>query len=199
MMHRLLMVLLLVGLIAGQAGIGVAAYFTDAGPNAGNNFGASWEPLWGYLYPDAGVDKTGATYNLSLADLGKLKDSDDIRYTVQAKWGNSYSDAVYLGFTFPDIPAGATVMQVLITMEWQRGPHVDAARLKVFDGLGSEQIYTLTLPSKQNEDFSETIDVSAFIDTTQKVNNMEVWFQAKGSKGDTTEHDLVEVQAIYHL
>jgi hypothetical protein len=198
-MHRLLMVLLLASLIAGQASIGATAYFTDAEPNAGNTFGASWESLWGYLYPDAGVDKTGATYNLSSADLAKLKDSDDTRYEVGAKWGDSYSDAVYLGFTFPDIPADATVMQVLVTMEWQRGPHVDAARLKVFDGLGSEQIYTLTLPPTQNQDFSETIDVSAFIDTAQKVNNIEVWFQAMGSKGSTTEHDLVEVRANYHL
>jgi len=39
----------LVGLIAGQAGIGAAAYFTDAEPNAGNTFGASWESSWGYL------------------------------------------------------------------------------------------------------------------------------------------------------
>jgi len=198
-MHRLLMVLLLVGLIACQAGIGAAAYFTDAEPNAGNTFGASWESLWGYLYPDAGVDKTGAIYNLSSADLDKLNASDDQRYTVQAKWGDSYSDAVYLGFTFPDIPAAATVMQVLITMEWQRGPHIDAARLKVFDGLGSEQIYTLTVPPTHKQDFSETIDVSAFIDTAQKVNNIEVWFQAMGSKGDTTGHDLVEVRANYHL
>ena len=194
-MHRLLMVLLLVGLIASQAGIGAAAYFTDAEPNAGNTFEASW----GYLYPDVGVDKTGTTYNLSSADLDKLNASDNQRYTVQAKWGNSYSDAVYLGFTFPDIPAAATVIQVLITMEWQRGPQVDAARLKVFDGLGSEQIYTLTLPPKNNQDFSETIDVSTFIDTAQKVNNIEVWFQAMGSKRDTTKHDLVEVWANYHL
>lgn len=198
-MHRLLMVLLLVGLIAGQAGISAMAYFTDAEPNAGNIFGASWESSWGYLYPDAGVDKTGATYNLSSADLDELNASDDQRYTVQAKWGGNYSDAVYLGFTFPDIPADATVMQVLITMEWQRGSHVDAARLKVFDGLGSEQIYTLTVPPQQKQDFSETIDVSAFIDTAQKVNNIEVWFQAMSSKGDTTGHDLVEVRANYHL
>ena len=198
-MQRVLVVLLLVGLIACQAGIGATAYFTDAGPNAGNTFGASWESLWGYLYPDAGVDRTDAIYNLSLVDLDMLKYSDDQRYIVQAKWGNSYSDIVYLGFTFPDIPAAATVMQVLITMEWQRGPHVDAARLKVFDGLGSEQIYALTIPPTQNQDFNETIDLSTFIDTTQKVNSIEVWFQAMGSKGDTTEHDLIEVRANYYL
>lgn len=39
-MHRLLMVLLLVGLIASQAGIGATAYFTDTEPNAGNTFEA---------------------------------------------------------------------------------------------------------------------------------------------------------------
>jgi predicted ribosomally synthesized peptide with SipW-like signal peptide len=40
MMHRLLMVLLLVGLIASQAGMGATAYFTDTEPNAGNTFEA---------------------------------------------------------------------------------------------------------------------------------------------------------------
>jgi hypothetical protein len=40
------MVLLLVGLIAGQAGIGSAAYFTDDEPNAGNTFEAWVSSQW---------------------------------------------------------------------------------------------------------------------------------------------------------
>jgi len=45
-MHRLLMVLLLVGLIAGQAGIGTTAYFTDAELNADNTFLAWVSSQW---------------------------------------------------------------------------------------------------------------------------------------------------------
>ena len=45
-MHRLLMVLLLVGLIAGQAGIGATAYFTDAELNANNTFQAWVSGQW---------------------------------------------------------------------------------------------------------------------------------------------------------
>jgi len=45
-MHRLLMVLLLVGLIAGQAGIGATAYFTDAELNANNTFLAWVSSQW---------------------------------------------------------------------------------------------------------------------------------------------------------
>ena len=45
-MNRLLMVLLLVGLIAGQAGMGAAAYFTDAEPNADNSFEAWVSSQW---------------------------------------------------------------------------------------------------------------------------------------------------------
>lgn len=45
-MHRLLMVLLLIGLIAGQAGIGAAAYLTDAELNAGNSFHALISSRW---------------------------------------------------------------------------------------------------------------------------------------------------------
>lgn len=46
MMHRLLMVLLLVGLIASQAGIGAKAYFTDAELNANNTFQAWVSSQW---------------------------------------------------------------------------------------------------------------------------------------------------------
>jgi predicted ribosomally synthesized peptide with SipW-like signal peptide len=46
MMNRLLMVLLLVGLIAGQAGTGATAYFTDAESNAGNTFEAWVSSQW---------------------------------------------------------------------------------------------------------------------------------------------------------
>jgi predicted ribosomally synthesized peptide with SipW-like signal peptide len=45
-MHRLLMGLLLVGLIAGQAGIGTTAYFTEAELNADNTFQAWVSSQW---------------------------------------------------------------------------------------------------------------------------------------------------------
>jgi hypothetical protein len=45
-MHRLLMVLLLAGLIAGQAGIGSTAYFTDAELNADSTFQAWVSSQW---------------------------------------------------------------------------------------------------------------------------------------------------------
>ena len=45
-MHRLLMVLLLVSLIASQAGIGATAYFTDAELNANNTFQAWVSSQW---------------------------------------------------------------------------------------------------------------------------------------------------------
>jgi hypothetical protein len=45
-MHRLLMVLLLAGLIAGQAGIGAMAYFTDAELNADSTFQAWVSSQW---------------------------------------------------------------------------------------------------------------------------------------------------------
>ncbi|OGN91791.1 MAG: hypothetical protein A2Z75_07820 [Chloroflexi bacterium RBG_13_50_10] len=45
-MHRLLMVLLLVSLIAGQAGIGATAYFTDAELNTNNTFLAWVSSQW---------------------------------------------------------------------------------------------------------------------------------------------------------
>ena len=193
-MRRILVSLMVIAVVASSITLGAMALFTDQETSAGNTFTAKW----GYLYPDAGVDETDGTYNLLSDDLDDLEESDDRRYTTQDIWDSAYSDAEYLGFTFPDIPADATVIEVLITVEWQMGPKVDAARLKVFDGLGNEQIYALTPPPKQNKDFSETIDVSAFIDTAQKVNDILVWFQAVSSKGDTTKHDLVEVWADYH-
>jgi len=45
-MNRLLMVLLLVGLIAGQAGTGATAYFTDTELNANSTFQAWVSSQW---------------------------------------------------------------------------------------------------------------------------------------------------------
>ncbi len=197
-MHRSLIVLLLLGLVASRAGTDTSAYFADAEPNADNTFEASWQLSQAYLYPDAGLDTTDTTYNLTPADLDRLETSDDRRYTVQNPWPDNHSDAVYLGFTFPDIPADAIVIQVLLTVEWQRGRWINAARLNLLDGLGHEQIYILTMPPTQNRDFRETVDVSGFIDTAEKVNNVEVRFQAMGSRPSTTAHDLLEIQVRYY-
>ena len=196
-MYRLICLLLLIGVIAGQGGMGAAGYFSDSKQSTGNTFAAasSWS-FTVYLYPDSGVDKTGSTYNLTSGDLDTLALSDGSRYNTQDKWDNAYSDNEYLGFTFSDIPDGVSVLQVSINIEWQRKKDTYDARLKLFDGLGNEQIHTLILPPK-NEDGIETIDISAFIDTSQKVNDLVVWFQAVSTKGETTSHDLVEVMVEY--
>jgi len=194
-MYRLICLLLLIGVIASQGGLGAAGYFSDSGQNSGNTFTA-WVATTVNLHPDSGVDETGSLYSLTPGDLDNLAHSDNSRYTTQDTWEDAYSDDEYLGFGFPDIPSGVSVLQVSITVEWQRKKDTYDARLRVFDGQGHEQVYALTLPPK-NEDGSETIDVSAFIDTVQKVNGLEVWFQAVSSKGETTKHDLIEVEVAY--
>ena len=197
--HRLLIALILIGLVAGQGAMGTKAYFSDADQSAGNNFTA-WQNSIMYLSPDAGVDETNGTYNLSEDDLDLLEFSDGNCYQTQDDWDTTFAYDEYLGFTFPDIPAGTVVFNVSITLEWSNSPRVSEVRLKVFDGLGNEQIYALTIADSGSS--TETVDLSAFIDTAEKVNNLQVWFQARlrgqgsGPSGKTN-HDLVQVTVEY--
>ena len=92
------------------------------------------------------------------------------------------------------------MIDVSITLEWSNRPSISEARMKVFDGLGNEQVYAPTLPG--TNDSTETIDMSAFMDTAEKVNNLQVWFQALGvgqgpGPSSKTCHDLVKVTVVY--
>ena len=127
MRHRVLIVLILIGVIAGQGALGTAAYFNDIHQNSGNNFTA-WQNSIMYLSPDAGVDETNGTYNLSEDDLATLEYSDDNCYQTQGDWDTTFADDEYLGFTFPDIPAGAEIINVSITLEWTNTPRLSEAR-----------------------------------------------------------------------
>jgi hypothetical protein len=72
MMHRLLMVLLLVGLIAGQAGIGAKAYFTDGELNANNTFQAWGSSQW--VQTTQGDFQAGVLNNVDTSSsLGDVK------------------------------------------------------------------------------------------------------------------------------
>ena len=199
MRHRILITLILIALIAAQGAVGTAAYFSDNHQNAGNTFTA-WQSNTVKLLPNAGVDETNGTYNLSVDDLNALGTSDGDCYQTQDDWDNNYSDDEYLSLTFPDIPASAAVTDVSITLEWSKQAGVFEDRLKVFDGLGNEQIYALPLPGTGQS--TETVDLSAFIDTVEKVNNLQVWFQALANKSGPgkpcrTSHDLIEVTVVY--
>ncbi|UCH42342.1 MAG: hypothetical protein JSW16_05845 [Dehalococcoidales bacterium] len=199
MRHRVLIALLLIGVIASQGALGTMAYFSDSGQSASNSFMA-WQNTTVHLSPDAGVDETNGTYYLLEDDLDALEFSDENCYQTQNDWDTTFADDEYLGFTFPDIPAGVTIVNVSITLEWSNSPRISEARLKVFDGLGTEQVYALTVADSGSS--TETVDLSAFIDTAEKVNNLQVWFQAllrgqgSGPSGQTN-HDLVEVTVEY--
>ena len=199
MRHRVLIVLLLIGVIASQGALGTMAYFSDIDQSANNNFMA-WQNDIVKFTPSAGVDETNGTYYLSEDDLDLLEFNDDNCYQTRNDWDTTFADDEYLGFTFPDIPIDAVVINVSITLEWSNSPRVSEARLKVFDGLGNEQVYALIIEASGSS--TETVDLSAFIDTAEKVNNLQVWFQAllrgqgTGPSGKTN-HDLVEVTVEY--
>jgi predicted ribosomally synthesized peptide with SipW-like signal peptide len=83
MMHRLLMVLLLVGLIAGQAGIGTTAYFTDAEPNAGNTFEAWISSQW--------MQTTQADFNAGVpSNVDTSSSPGDVKLAVKSGWYNTF-------------------------------------------------------------------------------------------------------------
>ena len=77
------MVLLLVGLIAGQAGIGATAYFTDAEPNAGNTFEAWISSQW--------MQTTQADFNAGvLSNVDTSSSPGDVKLAVKSGWYNTF-------------------------------------------------------------------------------------------------------------
>ncbi len=210
MRKSFLICLLIIGLVVGLAGeravTATWASFTDM-EDSPNNSVTAWanELATQTLYPDAGIDETDGTYSLSSSDLTKLNASDDLWYATQNGWKTKYSSDEYLGFSFPDIPLGVTIAEVTITVEWawltDEEPTV-AARLEVFKDASLSKSYVLVPPASAYTDTTETVDVSAYIDTADEVNNLEVKFQAKfknvPADSVTTRHDLIKVTVRYY-
>jgi hypothetical protein len=128
MMHRLLMVLLLVGLIAGQAGIGATAYFTDAEPNAGNTFEAWISSQW--------MQTTQADFNAGvLSNVDTSSSPGDVKLAVKSGWYNTFwSRRKPITINNADSSLTDYQVKVNVTYDSDMKPNFDDIRFADADG-----------------------------------------------------------------
>jgi hypothetical protein len=129
MMHRLLMVLLLVGLIAGQAGIGATAYFTDAEPNAGNSFEAWISSQW--------MQTTQADFNAGvLSNVDTSSSPGDVKLAVKSGWYNTFWSRK-APITINNAGSGLTAYQVKVNVTYDSDMKPDFDDIRFADADGS--------------------------------------------------------------
>lgn len=170
------------------------------------------------LHPDQAIDTTGlgwwegyGNHQLTPTELGYLNSSNDVRYTTQYAWANDWRDNTnswpyeFLDFGVPGIPADATIENVNLTFEWQRGSGINAARMRIYNGSTWQIIYPFASLPTPNTDETKTIDLKALgIDTIAEIAALRIQFQATQSglydlndSASKTSIDLVEVNVNY--
>jgi hypothetical protein len=128
MMHKLLMVLLLVGLIAGQAGIGATAYFTDAELNANNTFQAWVSSQW--VQTTQGDFEAGVLNNTDTSSS-----AGDVKLPAKSDWYNT-SWSRKAPITINNAGSGLTAYQVKVNVTYDSDmkPNFDDIRFTDADG-----------------------------------------------------------------
>lgn len=123
------MVLLLVGLIAGQAGIGATAYFTDAEPNAGNSFEAWISSQW--------MQTTQADFNAGvLSNVDTSSSPGDVKLAVKSGWYNTFWSRK-APITINNAGSGLTAYQVKVNVTYDSDMKPDFDDIRFADADGS--------------------------------------------------------------
>ena len=155
-MHRLLMVLLLVGLIAGQAGIGATAYFTDTELNANSTFQAWVSSQWVQTTQgdfQAGVlNQVDTSSSLGDVQLGSTT-------ITLGNSANNQGDATVAQAVHTQADSFAAVPYNGVITSWtyyNAGPATTGTRLEFVSGSGD----TWTMMAK-----SDAVDLTGGIDT----------------------------------
>jgi hypothetical protein len=149
------------------------------------------------LKPNLVYDNTnGSDYILTPTDRFNLDISDNLKYKSQGQWPkNLYSERIE--FNFPDIPTGATVLNVTLKFEWNMTvlPTQPNARLRIYDGFTWQNV-TL-IPSPTDVVVIRYLYDSGFINTASKVNSLKIWFQSNTNKDYYSWFDWVQVDVTY--
>lgn len=159
-----------------------------------------------HLNPANGIDTSlypvGASHNLDSTELGYLTSNNGTRYISKGYWSNeNYTDNELIEFGFTSIPVGATDVSATLYFDWQRDSgDIDGARIRIWDGTSWTDHELPTPLPNENQDRTETIPLTE-IDSTLKVNNIKVRFQAHdGFQGLMyTSHDWVQVDVTYTI
>jgi len=146
---------------------------------------------------------TGTSSDFSAGDIVDLGASDDIRIQSNAtSWTNTgiYDENNYIEFLFsPNIPSNATIENVSFSNEFRRSGALMEAKLEIWDG--SSFVDQALTTGTTNVDHTDTVDVSAYINTPSKVNNIKARFLAyRNNNADTkTSHDFIGISVTYSI
>lgn len=156
--------------------------------------------------PVSGTDVSdGSPSALTAADIANLGASDGVRMQSDGNWPrftSTYNEARYIEFVFsPNIPADASVQTVSITNVYRRTNTLTGAKLEIWDGTDWSHVQTLPVPSNTTTDATSTFDVSSYLNTPVKLNNLRVRFLAynSGNQNTRTQHDLIQVHATFTI
>ncbi|HWR27289.1 MAG TPA: type IV pilin N-terminal domain-containing protein [Candidatus Thermoplasmatota archaeon] len=146
------------------------------------------------LKPNLVYDNTsGSDYTLTPSNRLNLNLSDNLKYRSQAQWTNNFGKRIE--FNFPDIPTGATVINVTLKFEWNITGTAGTtnARLMIYNG-SNWQVIAL-IPS--TTDVIVTKYLLGNINNAAKVNSLKIWFQVSTNKNYYTWNDWVQVDVTY--
>ena len=136
------------------------------------------------------------------SDIAKLDAVDNKRIQSNATtWsaGDNYEENKYIEFLFsPNIPTTATIQQVTISHKFRRSGSLGGAKLEVWDGTQFTDMSLTT--GTENIDHTDTLDVTSFINTPEKVNALKARFLAYRGDGHTkTSHDFIGIHVLYTM
>jgi len=166
--------------------------------------GLSFATIINYI-PSSALDTSGLAsnkpaYQLTLQDLRKISESDNTYYNSTERWFQHYfNDSLYIEFNFSaNLPADVIIQKVKLYFEWHQDNchNILGARLKLWNGT-NWNILNLNL-SGSEIDKTEIIDLTNILNTSEKINNFRIQFQAHDyGGGGYTYHDLVKLEVEY--
>lgn len=135
------------------------------------------------------------------SELGRINASDDKTRLTSNPWpeGGAYDESKYLEFIFsPDIPNDVVIDNVVVNHEYRRSGALDGSKLEVWNG--AEFTNFDISKGAINVDQSDSVDLTSYLNTPDKVNSIKIRFLAyRGEGADTTTgHDFVGITVVYH-
>ncbi|KKR09026.1 MAG: Filamentous hemagglutinin family outer membrane protein [Parcubacteria group bacterium GW2011_GWC1_39_29] len=155
----------------------------------------------------SGVDSNdGSNVDLSANDINKLKSTDLSRFK-RTGWSMAgvFDEANYLEFVFsPNIVASATISSITLVHNFRKSNSnaLNGAKFEIWDGLDFTHTEIVTIPPSST-DATNSYDISSYINTPQKINDLKVRFLAYRNPPDViesaTSHDYLGLKVTYTL
>ncbi|KKR14992.1 MAG: hypothetical protein UT43_C0010G0002 [Parcubacteria group bacterium GW2011_GWC1_39_29] len=155
----------------------------------------------------SGVDSNGSSsVDLTISDINKLKFADSNRFKrIGWPMTGAFDEDRYLEFVFsPNIIASATISSVTLVHNFRKSNSnaLNSAKFEIWDGSDFTHTEIVTIPPSST-DATSSYDISSYINTPQKVNNLKIRFLTYRNPPDViesaTSHDYLGLKVTYTL